>query len=142
MADVALIERIHGVRIATGADQSFLIDDPTRVYLVEQGHLDVFAVELNGDEPVSRRRFIARIPAGEMAFGYDRAASAKQPSRVFGFLAVPSLDALLIEGERDGVSSDSFDLTAVLWIDSWISRTSEFLVRGRPATAPRRAARR
>ena len=132
MADVALIERIHGVRIATGADQSFLIDDPTRVYFVEQGHLDVFAVELNGDEPVGRRRFIARIPAGEMAFGYDRAAAPKQPSRVFGFLAVPSLDAILIEGERDGVSSDSFDLTAVLWIDSWISRTSEFLVRGRP----------
>ena len=132
MADVALIERIHGVRIATGADQSFLMDDPTRVYLVEQGHLDVFAVELSGNEPVGRRRFMARIPAGEMAFGHHRVTASKQPSRVFGLLAVPSLDAILIEGARDGVSSDSFDLAAVLWIDSWISRTSEFLVRGRP----------
>ena len=72
-----------------------------------------------------------------MAFGHDRvAAPQQQQPRVFAFLAVPSLDAILIEGERDGVSSASFDLAAALWIDSWISRTSEFPVRGRPP--PRR----
>ena len=132
MMDVALIERIHGVRIATGADQSFLMDDPSRVYLVEQGHLDIFAVELSGSEAIGRRRFIARVPGGEMAFGHRRVAAPDKPARVFGLLAVPSLDAILIEGELEGVSSGSFDLTAVLWIDTWISRISEFLVRGRP----------
>lgn len=132
MVDAALIERIHGVRIATGADQSFLMDDPSRVFLVERGHLDIFAVELSGSEAISRRRFIARLSAGEMAFGQRRIAAPDRSTRVFGLLAVPSLDAILIEGELEGVSSGSFDLTAVLWIDTWISRISEFLVRGRP----------
>ena len=130
------IERIRGVRVETGAHRPFLIDNPARVYLVERGHLDIFAIELSADDVAGRRRFVARVPAGEMAFGHDRVAAQQQPSRVFAFLAVPSLDAILIEGERDGVSCGGFDLAAVLWIDSWIARTSEFLVRGRPP--PRR----
>ena len=79
MMDAALIERIHGVRIATGADRSFLMDDPSRVYLVEQGHLDVFAVELSGSEAIGRRRFIARVPGGEMAFGHRRVRRRTSP---------------------------------------------------------------
>ena len=130
------IERIRGVRVETGAHRPFLMDNPARVYLVERGHLDIFAIELSADDVAGRRRFVARVPAGEMAFGHHRVAAAQQPSRVFAFLAVPSLDAVLIEGERDGVSCGGFDLAAVLWIDSWIARTSEFLVRGRPP--PRR----
>ena len=130
------IERIRGVRVETGAHRPFLMNDPAGVYLVERGHLDIFAVELNAEDVAGRRRFVARVPAGEMAFGHHRVAAQQQPSRVFAFLAVPSLDAILIEGERDGVSCGGFDLAAVLWIDSWITRTSEFLVRGRPP--PRR----
>ena len=129
------IKRVRGVRIETGAHRPFPMDDPARVYFVERGHLDVFAIEMSGDNVPGRRRFVARVPAGEMAFGHGRGA-APQPPRVFVFLAVPSLDAVLIEGEREGVTSDSFGLNAVLWIDSWISRISEFLVRGRPP--PRR----
>ena len=132
-----LIERLRGVRVETGAHRPFLMDDPARVYLVEGGHLDVFAVDMSAQGVPGRRRFVARVPAGEMAFGHERTAAPETPGCAFAFLAVPSLDAVLIEGERDGVSCGGFDLSAVLWIDAWISRTSEFLVRGRPP--PRRA---
>ncbi len=132
MADIPVIERIRGERIATAATRPFLMDDPERVYVVEQGHLDVFAVELRGDEPVNRRRFVARVPADSMAFGNDRVPDATRPDSVFGFLAVPSLDAVLIAGERAGVAADTFDLAATAWIDDWIARLSEFPVRGRP----------
>ena len=138
MEGISIIERIRGVRIATGADRLFLMDDPDRVYFVEQGYLNIFAVELSADEPVGRRRFVARVPTGEMAFGHDRVADPTRPEREFGFLAVPSLDTIVIEGERAGVASDSFDLAATTWIDDWIFRLSEFLVRGRPP--PRHAA--
>ena len=129
--DIPLLERIHGVRIETDATRPFLMDDPTRVHAVEKGHLDVFAVELGPEGPVGRRRFVTRVPAGEMAFGCDRVADPARRERVFGFLAVPALDTILIDGERAGVASDGFDLAATTWIDNWISRLSEFAVRGR-----------
>ena len=129
-------ERLRGIRVETGAHRPFLMDDAARVYLVERGHLDIFAVEVDAQDVPGRRRFVARVPAGQMAFGHHRVAAPQPPLRVFAFLAVPSLDAVLIAGERDGVSTGGFGLTAVVWIDDWIARTSEFLVRGRPP--PRR----
>ena len=132
MADVPIIDRIRGVRVDTDAARPFLMDDPERVYMVEKGHLDVFAVELRADEPVGRRRLVARVPAGAMAFGNERVADATCPARVFGFLAVPGLDTVVVAGERGRVAAADFDLTAITWIDDWISRLSEFPVRGRP----------
>ena len=132
MNDVPLIERIRGVRIETGAHRPFPMDDPAHVHFVEQGYLDVFVVELSADEAAGRRRFVARVPAGEMAFGCDRIEDPSRSERAFGFLAVPSLDAIIVEGQRDGVASEKFDLAATNWIDAWISRLSEFLVRDRP----------
>ena len=132
MADASIVERLRGERIVTGAARPFLMDDPERVHLVEQGHLDVFAVGLDGDEPVSRRRFVTRVPTGSMAFGSDRVADPARPEHVFGLLAVPSLDAVLLAGERAGVGAgETFDLAATTWIDDWIARLSEFPVRGR-----------
>lgn len=128
---VPTIERIRGERIPAGAARPFLLDDPERVHLVEQGHLDAFAVELRGGEPVNRRRFVARVPAGSMAFGSRPLTDPARPERVFGYLAVPSLDAVLIAGDRAGVAGDTFDLAATAWIDDWIARLSEFLVCGR-----------
>ena len=118
------------MRRETDATQPFVMDDAERVYLVEREYLDIFAVELEGDRPVGRRRFVTRVAVGEMAFGADRAADPARAGRVFGFLAVPGLDAVLIDGERAGVAAEGFDLAAVTWIDVWISKLSEFAVRG------------
>ena len=130
MASVSIVERIRGVRVETGAHRPFPMDDPARVWFVEQGYLDVFAAEMRDAEVVGRWRFVARVPSGQMAFGSRRVESGERSA--FGFLAVPSLDTVIVEGERDGVASESFDLDATDWIDEWISRLSEFLVRGRP----------
>ena len=132
MPEKPLIERIRGVRIETGAHRPFPMDDTAVVYFVERGYLDVFAVELEGNEAAGRRSFVARVPAGEMAFGADTIRHPDQPHRTFGFFAVPSLDGVIVRGERDGVAADDFDLAATTWIDEWISRISEFVVRDRP----------
>ena len=108
------------------------MDDAERVHLVERGFLDVFAVELAGDRPVGRRQFVTRVAAGEMALGADRVADPARPARVFGFLAVPGLDTVVIDGERAGVAAAEFDLAAVTWIDTWIASLSGFAVRGCP----------
>ena len=132
MAATPIIERIGGIRIETGAHRPFPMDDPARVHFVEQGHLDIFAVALRKDEPVGRRRFVARVPAGEIAFGARRITDRAAADRSFGFLAVPSQDAVVVEGARSGVTPENFDLAAVNWIDEWVSRLSDFLVRYRP----------
>ena len=127
-----ILERLRGVRRETDATQPFVMDDAERVHLVERGFLDVFAVELAGDRPVGRRQFVTRVAAGEMALGADRVADPARPERVFGFLAVPGLDTVVIDGERAGVAGGEFDLDAVTWIDTWVASLSEFAVRGCP----------
>ena len=133
MATIPIIERLGGVRIETGAHRPFTMDDTEQVHFVEQGHLDVFTVALQGDKVVGRRRFVARVPVGEIAFGVHRIKDHSTPDRDFGFLAVPSQDAVLVEGTRSDVASGSFDLETVNWIDEWVVRLSEFLVRGQPS---------
>ena len=127
-----ILERLRGVRRETDATQPFVMDDAERVHLVERGFLDVFAVELAGDRPVGRRQFVTRVAAGEMALGAGRVADPARPERVFGFLAVPGLDTVVIDGERAGVAGGEFDLDAVTWIDTWVASLSEFAVRGCP----------
>lgn len=137
MAEPSILERLRGTRFAAGANRPLTLDDTSRVWFVERGHLDVFAVELRGREAVGRRRFVTRVLPGQMAFG---AATIPVPgdSHVLGLLAVPAVDTVVIEGERDGVASDTFDLTATAWIDDWVTGLSEFAVAGRPP--PREAA--
>ena len=64
-----------------------------------------------------------------MAFGVDRIETA---AHAYGLFAVPSLDTVVIEGGREGVASESFDIDTINWIDEWISHISEFLVRDKP----------
>ena len=132
MTDLALIERISGARTETGAYQPFIMDDRERVHFVEQGYLDVFAVELRDQEVMGRRRFVARVSAGGMAFGSRRVVDTGADGHAFGFLAVPSLNAVITHGSREGVAADHFDLAATNWIDEWIANVSQFLVRERP----------
>lgn len=124
-----IIERLRGVRIETGAHQPFIMDDPVRVHFVEQGHLDVFITRLDADAATGRRYFVTRLAAGQVAFGVER---IQTPAHTFGFLAVPGLDTIIIDGEREGIASKSFDIDAVNWIDEWVSQLSEFLVRDTP----------
>ncbi len=132
MAAAHIIERIGGVRTEIGANHPFPMDAPEQVCFVEKGHLDVFAVRMQASDAVGRRRFVARVPAGEMAFGARRIQDPGAPDRSFGFFAVPSQDAVVAKGTRFGIASEEFDMNAVNWIDGWVSRLSEYLMRDRP----------
>ena len=131
MTDPVTEQPIHGESFTVGANQSFLLDDPDLVFWVERGHLDVFAVELMDEERVSRRPFVARIPAGATCFGVQRLVGPKGTLGLFSLLAVPAMGTAVIRGNRtDVVSEENFDLDAMIWIDEWVLRLSEFMVRG------------
>ena len=127
-----ILERIRGTRIEAGAHRTLVMDDPERVYYVERGHLDIFAVEFDRREIVGRRRFVARVPVGEIAFGALRTRNPYRPEGAFGLLAVPSRDAVTIAGRRSGVAAERIDHAARTWIDQWVIRVSEFFVREQP----------
>ena len=129
--DNAVAARIGGVSFKAGANQPFLMDEPERAFWVESGHLDVFAVELLDNEVTSRTPFVTRVPAGAMCLGAQR-LTGPRGSALFSFMAVPSMDAVITAGARVGIASeDNFDLDATIWIDEWIARLSEFMVRGK-----------
>ncbi len=131
MTDSTVAERFEGVSFKAGANQPFLMDEPERAFWVESGHLDVFAVELIDNEVTSRTPFVTRVPAGAMCLGAQR-LTGPRGSALFSFMAVPSMDATITAGARAGIASeDNFDLDATIWIDEWVARLSEFLVRGK-----------
>ena len=132
MADVSVLERIRGTRIETGANEPLALNDPARVYYVERGHLDVFVVESDAETVVGRRRFVARVYPGQMAFGTKPVAVPERAGHAFGLLAVPAQEAVIVRGDRAGVGSVDFDLATTDWIDEWISHLSEFLARDLP----------
>ncbi|MCY4025767.1 MAG: ABC transporter transmembrane domain-containing protein [Acidobacteria bacterium] len=121
-----LVERIGGASFAAGAHRALVLDDPGRIYVVEQGHLDIFAAEFRGAEVVNRRPFATRVPAGSVALAAPRAV---QDDRVFGLLGVPSRSAVLVEGTRSGLAEGPLDVGLVSWIDDWVGRLSELLSR-------------
>ena len=131
MADVPASHRLDGARIDTGANQPFPLDDPDCVHLVENGYLDVFAVEWRENRAVGRRRFVARVRAGEMAFGAQPVESPDEQPHALVFLAVPSRGAVLVRGKRSRVGQ-GFDLAATHWIDQWIVALSDYLARELP----------
>ena len=124
-------DRVRPATFTTGAHQPFLLDDPARAFRVEQGHLDLFAVELVRGARTSRRPFVTRVPAGSMCFGVRPVAGEPASEAAFGFLAVPSAGAVLAEAERSAiVSVEDFDLDTTILIDDWVFGLSEFLTRG------------
>ena len=131
MTDNTVAERIEGVSFSAGGNQPFLMDEPDRAFWVESGHLDIFAVELIDNEVTSRTPFVTRVPAGAMCLGAQR-LTGPRGSALFSFMAVPSMDAVITAGTRAGIASeDNFDLDATVWIDEWITRLSEFMIRGK-----------
>ncbi len=109
----------------TESPRSFLLDDPTRVYRVEKGYLDIFAVEVEDGEIIDRWLFVTRVPEGRLAYAMT------PPRALHTLLAVPSLNAALVEDDRDAVMSmDDFDLDALVKIEEWVFALAEFLATG------------
>lgn len=125
----SVITRIHGTVAATGAHETFFLDNPSRVFYVQKGGLNVFVAESFRGTVLRRRPFIARFPEGSMAFGGIRQPGQTKLDR-FSFIGVPSRNAVIATGKRESLGADGvFDLDSVIWVDGWISRISEFMAR-------------
>lgn len=131
MGAAAVIERVKQWSFTLGANQPILLNDPTRAFYVEKGHVDVFAVEVEEGRPSNRSPFVGRIPAGSIAFGAPPLEWAAEHCSV-NLQAIPARRTVIVACDRAGLAdAENFDLDVTIWIDDWIFRLSEFVVRGR-----------
>ncbi len=130
MAAPDLIHDFPRSRTELGAHDAFLVTDRSAYYIVEQGHVDLFAVVENQNGHIlNRRPFVARIAKGKAFFGAPVLSDAETgDGYAFVFLAVPSRDAVVIRDKRERlVAPDALDLSVIVLIDDWVTSTSWFM---------------
>ena len=125
-----LIRRIPLSREEVDTRDAFLLVRRDEIYIVEQGHMDLFRVVVNDHgEVLIKAPFIARIPAGNAFFGSLSVPAGRDGDSGFmAYQAVPAHRTVLLRGEREHLASpDAFDLDAVTLIDDWVVAASAFL---------------
>jgi len=124
-----IAQRVRMSRTETGADGAYALTEETGFHIVEKGYVDIFATIIDArGQSLMRMPFITRVPEGAAYFDAPvRAIEHEGEPISFGFLAVPSRDAVLLRGERELLASpDMLDLDAVTLIDDWVTAVSDF----------------
>ncbi len=57
------------LQLVIKGNQSLLLDDPQKVWLIESGSIELFAVKTKDSVPDSRRRYLFNLETGEALFG-------------------------------------------------------------------------
>ena len=134
MAESSVAERLGGRAFETGSHEPFLLDDPEKAFYVERGFLNLFGVETDAERRMlGRRPFVARLGPGAMTFGgavRSRDGGDGDAAGLFALLAVPSQEAVLVDGQRARIEAvEAFDLDTTIWIEEWIANCSGYLTR-------------
>lgn len=108
----------------SGANQCFVMAKPQSVWFVARGHVDVFSVQIEDDQPAGSRFFLFTARQGELLFGM----SSIQFGNEQGLLAVPSVDAEIIHTGiieiKEMMRQPEYFDTLVLLVDTWIGHLS------------------
>lgn len=99
-------------------NEPILLDDPSRVVVVQSGSITLFAVTVKNGLIEGTRRYLCSINQGEALFG-TAASSCHQQRQI---LAVPTGETELLhlhqECFRELVANA--DMRAIAWIESWL----------------------
>lgn len=134
MADVgALLAKVAARRLAEvgetvsiSGSRAVLLDDPSSVYFVDAGSVEVFTVAVKDGRPVGARTHFLTVPQGEALFGMDLSEAGDA-----SFLASAKGDAVVRRVPRDGIAALRHDpdaaTEATRLIDAWVTRLSRRL---------------
>ncbi len=140
--DQALLARIGGQRLAVGHSNPFWLTDPSEVWLVLRGQLDLHVVPLRDGAVIGPGRHLMTLRPGDLAFGgvvcaLDPPAGIpglredlRAPDVQLGLRAIAAMGTELFRGDLAGISGEAFDLQTVDWVDRWAAALSAALVRG------------
>src|SRR5271157_424809 len=86
--DITQISRLEeqGVILDLHSGIPFSLQDPEKIWVVLEGKLDLFLVEMRNGEPAGARHHFMRVEAGNPVMGFD-----KLPDAAFGVIANPAM---------------------------------------------------
>lgn len=87
----------QGEEIVTAANQPFLLSDPTKMWLVSSGKIEIFTVRVEDGKPVGARTHFLTVEPGQAFFGLD----TDHGDLDSGFLAVGKAGSVLRQYEID-----------------------------------------
>ncbi len=127
----------EGEPLELGGHQAFLLEDPTLLYYVVAGGVDIFTVAVKGGQPEGARTHFLGVLPGQCLFGFDLANHELGS----GFLAVPKqgtrLRKIPLARLQQIASSRANAAAVVALLETWTTGLSRCLTRGlKPPQAP------
>ncbi|MDF5739557.1 MULTISPECIES: NHLP bacteriocin export ABC transporter permease/ATPase subunit [unclassified Nostoc] len=108
---------IQGQVYIVNGNEPILLDDPSRVWVIQSGSMALFAVTVKSGVIEGTRRYLCSISQGEALFG--TANSTNQHRQI---LAVPTGETELLqihqECYRELVASG--DVSTIAWVENWL----------------------
>mgnify|MGYP006275558127 CR=1 FL=1 len=121
----------------SSAHEPFLLEEATRLWLVQEGHVDLFLVEVEDEQPSGSRMPVMRVDAGAALVGAGRLERRPTPRKGGGdlpvptfasFLAVPGPQCTLLSvplaGLRDSLAHPEHGAAMATLVETWLERLS------------------
>ena len=117
----------EGTRVPAAGNRPLRLD-PSRVWIVRQGRIDVFATRLDADgEPAGKRRHLFRLEAGDPVFGLGEDPASGRALLAVGAPGTVLAEHPLAEVEALAAAEGSCALFAEL-VGRWVERVWDGLV--------------
>lgn len=128
----ARIRGLRGELCQFRSNESFLLDDPQTVWIVESGSLALFAIAVENGIPQGNRRYLFNVKSGEALFSLPSGPECRQ------LLAIPVEETELLRVSR--AEFEQFiaveNCEAVTLVEQWIQRLSSGVAAISPQSAP------
>ncbi len=129
-----LVGNAGGKQYVSEGHQPFLLSGANKGWLIVRGHIDIFTVALEGEQPVGSREHFVSVDEGDLILGFD----FKRFGSGHGFLAVGGTNTEVLEFNWTDISGLVPSNLAESWVerlDSWIARIGEASSRDIPYRA-------
>jgi NHLM bacteriocin system ABC transporter ATP-binding protein len=107
-----------------GGNQPFVLDDPESVWLLQHGHIELFSVQIENNQPVGTRHHFCSVESGQLLFGMDLATYGVGR----GLLAVGMVNTRLLRLPagcfRQAAMDDPDRDGAAACVDQWVQALS------------------
>ncbi|MEG6523048.1 NHLP bacteriocin export ABC transporter permease/ATPase subunit [Desulfotomaculum sp. 1211_IL3151] len=115
----------EGTTLPVEGNKPLLLTDTASVWLVEQGSVNLFYIEVKADQPVGKRNFLMEVKPGQLLFG----VAPQGESTKFGLLAAGSTGTVLKQLRLEQHFTDFIDEATkndfYILISQWVERLAK-----------------
>ncbi len=121
IVDLDFIKQLGGEPVMVGGHHPMLLTEPDAFWVIENGQVELFVVELLNNEPISQRHHIATLSTNDVMFGSLPVAIDGEGDHSLALFAVATMDTHLYKGSLEKMKEQDFDLAMVVWLDGWVN---------------------